>query len=163
MDSKSLPNGFISIDEAVKLIRSNTFEKPTVNIRYMASHLDWCEYAHNFTIPKVRLMTKEEYFEAMKARPGRRPSELVDLGAEYVTLYSQYDVELLKKEVLDNFALVSGRQYEKKNTRGISTVMDQETTNDVIPRAAKKTVAKEGDLIGTGSISTTNSADGAGL
>ena len=33
MDSNSLPNGFISVEDAVELIKSNTFDKPVVDIK----------------------------------------------------------------------------------------------------------------------------------
>lgn len=163
MDKKSLPNGFITVEEAVELIKTNTFDKPTVNIKYMASRIDFIELNHNFVIPKVRLITKEEYMEKLKRFPGRKPSELVDQGKANVTLRSSFDVELLKKTIFDNYREVSGHAYNPKNTRGITTVIDQEAGGRAEPRSTKKTIAKEGDVIGAGSTSTTNSADSAGV
>lgn len=163
MDSNSLPNGFISVEDAVDLIKSNTFDKPVVDIKYLAWHLDWCEVAHNFNIPKVRIATKEEYLALMKKFPGRRPSELIQLGSVFVTLRTNYEVELLKKTIRDNYAKVAGREFQGITTRGVTTVKDQESTDSVTPRRSKKTVAKEGDTIGTSAVSDTNSADGAGV
>ena len=163
MEKNKLPNGFISVEEAVKLIESNTFDEPTVNIKKLASSVDWIELNHNFIIKKVRLITKEEYAEKLKQFPGRRPSELVSLGVVTVTLRSAYAVELLKKAIYDNHKKVSGRAYNPVHARGITTVMDQESGGGARPRVSKKTIAKEGDVIGTGSTSTTNSADSAGV
>lgn len=163
MDKKTLPNGFISVDEAVKLIESNTFDVPTVHIKKLASSTDWIELNHNFAIPKVRLITKEEYAEKLKQFPGRRPSELVRTGIVTVTLRSAYEVELLKKAIYDNYKKVSGHMFSPKNTRGVTTVIDQEAGGRANPRATKKTIAKEGDIIGAGSTATTNSADSAGV
>jgi hypothetical protein len=163
MDSNSLPKGFISVDEAVKLIESNTFNNPVVDINYLIHHLDWCEVAHNFTIPKVRIATAEEYKALLARYPGRRPSELIRLGNLTVTLYSNYEVEYLKKTIRDNYAKVSGHQYKPVMTKGVTTVKDQGENDSVAPRRTKKTVAKEGDTIGIGAISDTNSADGAGV
>lgn len=163
MDKKSLPNGFITVEEAVELIKTNTFDKPTVNIKHMASRIDFIELNHNFVIPKVRLITKEEYMEKLKRFPGRKPSELVDQGKANVTLRSSFDVELLKKTICDNYREASGHAYNPKNTRGITTVIDQEAGGRAEPRSTKKTIAKEGDVIGAGSTSTTNSADSAGV
>ena len=60
MDPKSLPNGFITVDEAVALINSDTRDDAKVDTQYLVSHIDWIEEAHNFRIPLVRLTTKEE-------------------------------------------------------------------------------------------------------
>ena len=61
MDNRKLPKGFIEVEEAVELIKSNTFDKPTVDIKKLANSLDWIEVNHNFAIKKMRLITKEEY------------------------------------------------------------------------------------------------------
>lgn len=163
MDKRKLPKGFIEVEEAVELIKSNTFDKPTVDIKKLANSLDWIEVNHNFAIKKMRLITKEEYAEKLKQFPGRRPSELISLGVVTTTLRSAYEVELLKKAIRDNYREVSGRMFDPKNTRGVTTVMDQESGGGARPRSSKKTIAKEGDLIGAGSTSTTNSADSAGV
>lgn len=163
MDNRKLPKGFIEVEEAVELIKSNTFDKPTVDIKKLANSLDWIEVNHNFAIKKMRLITKEEYAEKLKQFPGRRPSELISLGVVTTTLRSAYEVELLKKAIKDNYREVSGRMFDPKNTRGVTTVMDQESGGGARPRSSKKTIAKEGDLIGSGSTSTTNSADSAGV
>ena len=163
MDRSSLPNGFITVEDAVDLIKTNTFETPTVDIKYLVGHLDWVEVAHNFRIPKVRLVTKEEYAELLKKFPGRRPSELTSVADEYVTLRTSYEVELLKKTIRDNYRNITGHAYNKADTRGITTVIDEEKGTDAAPRATKNTIAKEGSVIGTGSTVSTNSADGAGV
>lgn len=163
MDNRKLPKGYIEVEEAVELIKSNTFDKPTVDIKKLANSLDWIEVNHNFAIKKMRLITKEEYAEKLKQFPGRRPSELISLGVVTTTLRSAYEVELLKKAIKDNYREVSGRMFDPKNTRGVTTVLDQESGGGARPRSSKKTIAKEGDLIGAGSTSTTNSADSAGV
>lgn len=163
MDKRQLPKGFIEVEEAVKLIESNTFEQPTVDIKKLAFSTDWIEVNHNFAIKKVRLITKEEYAEKRKQFPGRKPSEFVSMGVVTTTLRSAYEVELLKKAIKDNYRKVSGHMFDPKMTRGITSVIDQETGSSYTPRKSKKTIAKEGDLIGTGSTSTTNSADSAGV
>lgn len=163
MDKQSLPNGFITVEDAVKLIESNTFDKPTVDIKYLVGHLDWVELAHNFRIPVVRLITPEEYKELMKRYPGRRPSELTRVKDETVTLRTSYEVELLKKAIRDNYRSITKHEYQGKNTRGVTTVIDEEKGTDAAPRATKNTIAKEGSIIGSGSTVSTNSADGAGV
>lgn len=165
MDRNSLPNGFITVEDAVELIKTNKFDKPTVNIYYLVSHLDWVEVAHNFRIPRVRLVTKEEYAELRKRVPDRRyhPSQFTRISDEYVMLRTSYEVELLKKTIRDNYREITGHGYNKSNTRGITTVIDEEKGTNAAPRATKNTIAKEGSVIGSGSTMSTNSADGAGV
>ena len=164
MDKKSLPNGFKTVEEAVKLINSNTFNEPTVDIKWLAGHLDWVEEAHNFRIPQVRLITKEEYTQYMDEHHGRRPSELVQKGSVFVMINTSYDKELIKKSIRDNYKKVAGHEFEAPITRGISTVKDEGGADNVRPRVTKKTIAKEGDIIGASTtVGTTNTADGAGL
>lgn len=163
MDNRALPNGFISVEDAIKLIGTNTFDRPTVKIKWLAWHLDWVEELHNFNIPKVRLITKEEAERFVKDHPGKRPNELVSEGSVYVYVRTSYDKEALKKAIRDNFRETSGREFSAPTTRGISTVKDEETGNSERPRVTKRTIAKEGDIIGTGASTTTNSADGAGV
>ena len=164
MEKKSgLPNGFVTVEEAVELIKTNTFNVPTVDIKYLAKSLYWVEVAHNFRIPKVRLITQDEYKAALEKRPGKRPKELIKKGSVTVTVRTAYEAELLKKTIKDNYRETAGKEYQPQITRGISTVADQDMGSDVTPRASKKTIAKEGSIIGTGATSTTNSADSAGI
>lgn len=163
MDNKSLPNGFITVEKAVELIKSNTFDKPVVDIKYLVGHLPWVELAHNFRIPVVRLLTPDEYKELMRRFPGRRPNELTRVKDETVTLRTSYEVELLKKAIRDNYKEITKHDYEAKGTRGITTVIDEEKGTDASPRVTKNTIAKEGSIIGSGSTVSTNSADGAGV
>lgn len=163
MNSNPLPNGFISVSDAVALINSDTRDDAKVDTQYLVGHIDWIEEYHNFRIPVVRFATKEEIEAQMRAYPGRRPNGLVNLGSKYVQISTSYEKELLKKTIRDHYRDMAGREYGKGNTRGISTVMDEETGSNERPRRTKKTIAKEGETIGAGSSRTTNSADGAGV
>lgn len=163
MDKTALPNGFISTEDAVELIGTNTFDEPTVDIKYLTGHLDWVEEQHNFRIPKVRLITKDEVARYIKDHHGRRPGDLVTLGSVYVYVRTSYDKEAIKKAIRDNYRKVAGKEFQAPITRGVSTVKDEETGNSERPRVTKKTIAKEGDIIGAGVSSVTNSADGAGV
>lgn len=160
---QSLPNGFITVEAAAELINTNTYDKPTVDIRWLVGHMDWIEEQHNFRIPKVRLITKDEYQKYVDEHHGRRPSELVQLGSVFVGILTSYEKEFLKKAIRDNYRSIVGRDYQQQTTRGITTVKDEETGGSERPRATKKTIAKEGEVIGSSKSTTTNSADGAGV
>ena len=52
MSPKNLSPGFITVDEGVDLIKSDTRENPVVDMDWLISRKKWVEVAHNFRIPK---------------------------------------------------------------------------------------------------------------
>lgn len=163
MDPKSLPNGFITVEEAVALINSDTRDNAVVDTQYLVSHIDWIEEAHNFRIPLVRLATKEEIQAIMKRYPGRRPNGLMSLGSKTVTIQTAYEKEYLKQAIRNHYKEVAGRDYAAPTVRATSTVSDEETSGGAVKPRRSKSIAKEGETIGSGSSRTTNSADNAGI
>lgn len=163
MDPKSLPNGFITVEEAVKLIKSDTRDNAVVDTQYLVSHIDWIEEAHNFRIPLVRFSTKEEIEAIRKRYPGRRVNGLTHVGSKNVTIMTAFDKELLKQTIRDHYKETAGREYEAPKVRGLSSVSDEETSGGAVKPRRSKTIAKEGETIGSGSSRITNSSDGAGI
>lgn len=148
MENNSLPNGFISIDDAIKLIESDTRDDAKVDVQYMVKHIDWVERAHNFRIP------------LLKHSADKRTIEKV--GEKYVYVSSVFEQELLKKTIQDHYKLLAGKEYVKELTRAISTVSDEETAGGVKPRRTKS-IAKEGEVIGTSNSAVKSVASGAGV
>lgn len=138
----SLPKGFISITDAVDLIRSETRDNPKVDVSYMAYHKDWIEEAHNFRIPLIKLSH----------------NKIVKNGSKYVEVRSSYDKEVLKKAILDKFRELAGHEFARQNVRAVSSVVDDEIATGARPRRSKP-IAKEGQAIGTGETITTNGAN----
>lgn len=138
----SLPKGFISITDAVDLIRSETRDNPKVDVSYMAYHKDWIEEAHNFRIPLIKLAN----------------NKIVKNGSKYVEVRSSYDKEVLKKAILDKFRELAGHEFARQNVRAVSSVVDDEVATGARPRRSKP-IAKEGQAIGTGETITTNGAN----
>lgn len=151
----SLPPGFISIDEAVALIKSDTRENPVVDMDYLAAHKVWLDRngpAHNFRIPKIRMLKPEEVYRTKRGK-------LIDyehIGDVYVQINTAFENELLKKTIMDKYEELVGHEYRELMTRGMSTVADDaEGTTAVQPRA-RTPMSKEGDSIGSGELLTTN-------
>lgn len=163
MQNNSLPNGFIEVDKAVELIKSDTRDDAKVDTQWLVGHIDWIEEAHNFRIPTVRLATREEVNNFMKRYPGRRHRGIISTGSKYVQILTSYEKELLKKTIREHYRDMVGRDYEQLSTRGMTTVIDEESGGSEKPRRSKKTIASDGDTIGTGESRTTNSASGAGV
>lgn len=138
----TLPKGFISIEEAVALIKSDTRSDAKVNTKWLVSHIDWIEEAHNFRIP------------LMKTVEGKA----VEIGSRYVAITTSYERELLKKTIRDHYRDMVGREYEEQTTRAISTVSDEEQSGGAVRPRRSKSIAKEGAAISAQNI-TTNGAE----
>lgn len=138
----SLPKGFISIEEAIALIGSDTRTDAKVDTKYLVSHIDWIEEAHNFRIPLMKTTDDKK---------------TIHTGSRYVEVRSSYEKEVLKKAIRDHYRDMVGRDYAAPTVRATSTVADEEVSGGVRPRKSKP-IAKEGQLI-TGETITTNGAN----
>ena len=150
--SKILPPGFISVDEAVELIKSDSKEVPVVDIDYMMAHIKWLEVAHNFRIPKIRKLAPEE----QKRDSRGRILAIEQIGSVYVAVNDNFEKELLKKTLNDKYYEFTHREYQELKTRGISTVADDAEGKSAVRPRANKANTKEGDALGNGGEITTN-------
>lgn len=154
-----LPPGYISIDEAVALIKSDSRDNPVVDMDWLAGHKVWLDRngpAHNFRIPLVRALKPEEVYTN---KYGKVIYE-EHIGDANVQINTAFENELLKKTIMDKFKEMVGHEYREHITRGVSTVADDaQGTTAVTPRA-RKPMAKEGSSIGIGTTVDTN---GSGL
>ena len=156
MSPNNLRPGFVSIDEAVALIKSDTRANPVVDMDYIVSRIDWIDANHNFRIPKVRRLKPEEIYRSKRGKV----IEYENIGSVNVEVVTSFDKELLKKTIRDKYRELVGREYQAKTTRGVSTVADDAEGRAAVQPRANKPIAKEGDSIGDHGITTTN---GAGL
>lgn len=156
MQNNTLPPGFISINDAVELIKSDTRDNPVVDMDYLAAHKVWLDRngpAHNFRIPKIRRLAEDEIYKTKRGKY----VYFEHTGDVYVQINTAFENELLKKTINDKFKELVGHEYKELRTRGVSTVADDaEGRNAVTPRVRKDTMAKEGDSIGSGETLTSN-------
>lgn len=154
-NNQQLPPGYLSIDEAVKLIKSDSRDNPVVDMDYLAAHVVWLDRngpAHGFRIPKVRKLAPNEIY---KTKRGKIIYE-EHIGDANVFIMNAFENELLKKTILDKYREMTGREYQALSNRGVSTVADDaQGTNAVKPRS-NKPLAKDGANIGEGGITTSN-------
>lgn len=139
----TLPKGFISIDEAVALINSDTRADAKVDTKWLVSHVDWIEEAHNFRIPLLKTTADKK---------------IVKVGSKYVQILSAYDKEVLKRAIRNHYRDLVGHEFSKENVRAVSSVVDDEVSSGARPRKSKP-IAKEGQTIGTGETIVTNGAN----
>lgn len=140
----TLPNGFITIEDAVKLIQSDTRSDAKVDTSWLVKHIDWVEEAHNFRIPLMKTTSDKK---------------VVSVGSKYVAVTTSYEKEVLKKAIRDHYRDMVGREYAAPVTKAVSTVADEEQTGGNVRPRKSKSIAKEGAVIGTGETIKTNGAD----
>lgn len=153
--SPTLPPGFITVEDAVALINSDTRDNPVVDMDYLAAHKVWLDRngpAHNFRIPKIRMLKPEEVYKTKRGKV----IDYEHTGDVYVQINTAYENELLKKAILDKYAELVGHEYRELASRGVSTVADDAEGRNAVQPRARKPMAHEGDSIGSGETITTN-------
>lgn len=151
--NNELAPGFITIDQAVELIKSDSRDNPTIDMDYISSHTVWIEVNQNFRIPKVRKLKPEE---VRRTKYGKIKDE-EHIGDVYVAITTNYERELLKKTIFDKFREMTGKEYKELGVRARSTVADDAQGKAAVqPRVNAKPIAKEGAIIGEGTTMDTN-------
>lgn len=150
--TNNLPPGFISINEAVDLINSDTRKDPVVDMDYLISRIKWIEVAHNFRIPKIKRIPADQ----VKKNAYGKLVEFEHTGSVNVQIESSYQKELLRKTILDKFRELVGHEYKEKIVRATSTVADDAQGKDAVRPRANKPIAQEGQSIGGGQTISTN-------
>lgn len=155
--TNQLSPGFITVDAACDLIKSDTREKPVVDMDYLVAHIVWIETNHNFRIPKIRRLAPDEVYKTKRGKA----VEYENVGDAYVYLATNFEKELLKKTILDKFKELVGHEYKQVGVIARSTVADDAQGKAAVqPRNNAKPIAKEGAVISEG---TTINSNGEGL
>lgn len=151
--TNQLSPGFVTVDDAVALIKSDNRKNPVVDMDYLVSHIVWIETRHNFRIPKIRRLSPDEVHRTKYGKV----VEYENTGDVYVYLSTNYEKELLKKTILDKFKELVGREYKEAGVKARSTVADDAQGKAAVqPRNNNKPIAKEGAVIGGGEVITSN-------
>lgn len=148
----NLSPGFVPVDEACELIKSDTRQNPVVDMDYLVSKIKWIETAHNFRIPRIRRLAPEEVYKTKRGKI----VEYEHTGDVYIYIATNFEKELVRKTILDKFRELVGREYRENVVRGTSTVADDAEGRAAVRPRANKPIAKEGSAIGEGTISTSN-------
>lgn len=152
MNNDNLAPGFVKIDDAVKLIQSDTRENPVVDMDYLVSRIKWVETAHNFRIPKIRRLKPEEVYRTKRGKV----IDYETTGNVYVYIATNFEKELLRKTILDKFRELVGHEYKEQTIKAMSTVADDAQGNAAVRPRANKPIAKEGSVISEGTVATSN-------
>lgn len=153
--NSNLPPGFSSIEDVVELIKSDTRENPVVDMDWLVAHKVWLDKngpAHNFRIPKIRRLKPEEVYRTKRGKL----VEYEHIGDVYVAINTAFENELLKKTIEDKYRELVGHEYRALVVKGVSTVADDAQGRNAVRPRANKPLAKEGQTIGGGEVSTSN-------
>lgn len=152
MQNNNLSPGFVSIDEAIALIKSDTRANPVVDMDYLISRKKWIEVAHNFRIPKVRQLKPNEVYRTKRGK-------IIDyetVGEANVYIATNFDKELLLKTINDKYEELVGHEYRELATKAVSTVADDAQGREAVRPRANAPIAKEGASIGDGTTTVSN-------
>lgn len=153
--SNQLSPGFIDVDAACELIRSDTRENPVVDMDWLVAHVVWLDRngpAHNFRIPRVRRLSKDEIYKTKRGQL----VEYEHIGDANVYIATAFEKELLKKTILDKKRELTGREYKEIFTKGRSTVADDAQGTAAVRPRVNKPIAQEGSNIGSGTTAVSN-------
>lgn len=132
--NNTLPPGFITVEDAIALIKKDRRDNATVDLQFLANNLQYMRKKQNYNI------------RLMKTENGRT----VQNGCLYVTLQSDYDVQILARAITDAFEERTKIKLDIENAglAAVSTTIDQEKNISVpTPRANEESSIKRGDDI----------------
>ena len=104
----NLPNGFISLDEAIALIKSDTRKDPKVDIDFLVRNFAYIAPAHNFTI---KLLKRDA------------SGKIVGNGERFVQFANEYETAIFEHAVSDKYKELVGHDFDKNPVRNITTTV----------------------------------------
>ena len=108
MQQGSLPKGFLSFDEAVKLIQAETRDNPRVDISRLTKNLKWLEAKHNFSI----FMLKRD-----------ASGQIVPNGNRPVQIANDYEATTLEHIIREKYKELARREYADDGIHKITTMV----------------------------------------
>ena len=136
MQNGNIPLGFISVEEAIKLIESDTRTNAKVNVSFLLRNLPFLRVDGNYTIKKLK----------------HENGKVVPDGESFVHIDSDYHRAMLEHAIVEHYKQVTGREIDP-NTIGLRTmttaVDDEENPGGRVVRN-KKSKTKMGDAIVSG-------------
>ena len=142
MQDKNLPNGFIEVADAIKLIESDTRSDAKVDTAFLLSNLPYLRVDGNYNIKKLK----------------HEGGKVVEDGEVYVMIRSEYEKAMLEHAITEHYKNVTGRVVdpEKIGLRSITTAVDDEKNANGYLMANDKPMIKAGDDIVSGVNQTIN-------
>lgn len=136
MDNNTLPNGFVSVEEAIKLINSDTRKNAVVDVKFLVKNLPWLAKGKNYTIKLQR----------------HENGRVVNNGLVTVFVKTDYEASILHHAITEHYKELSGREIDvdKMSIKHITTAVDDEKNPTGRPMRNRNATTKVGDSIESG-------------
>lgn len=132
--TNNLMPGFITVEDAVALIKKDKRDDATVDLQFLANNIPYMKVKQNYNI------------RLMKTVDGRA----VRNGSLYVTLYTEYDRQILLKAIQDAFEERTKIKLDIENigiNRVTSMIDEEQSITDARVRGNMGSTIKPGDDI----------------
>ena len=144
----NLPNGFIKVEDAIKLINEDSRTDAKVDTKFLVSGLPYLRVGGTYNI------------RLMKHKDGKA----VYNGEKFVQIANEYEKSMLEHAIVEHYKAMSGNvnfKYDAENapTRSLSTAVDDEENPSGKIVRQKKPMTKAGEDIADHGITKTNGAD----
>lgn len=136
MQNGNIPMGFITVEEAIKLIESDTRSNAKVDISFLLRNLPFLRVDGNYTIKKLK-------HEKGKVVPG---------GEAFVHIDSDYRRAMLEHAIVEHYKQSTGRDIDPESIglKKLTTAVDDEENPAGRVIKNKKSKTKIGDSIVSG-------------
>ena len=136
MQNNNLPVGFISVQDAIKLIESDTRSNAKVDTSFLLNNLPYLRVDGNYTIKKL------------KHEGGR----VVPNGKTQVQISSEYERAMLEHAIVEHYKQATGREInpETIGVRSMTTAVDDEKNPGGRVARNEKPLTRAGDDLGSG-------------
>lgn len=136
MQNTNLPNGFIPVMDAIKLIESDSRTDAKVDTAFLLRNLPYLRVDGNYNIKKLK----------------HENGKVVEDGEVYVMITSEYERAMLEHAITEHYKNVTGRVVnpESIGLRSITTAVDDEKNANGYLMNNDKPMIKAGEDIVSG-------------
>lgn len=110
--NNNIPTGFISVEDAISLIESDTRSNAKVDTAFLLRNLPYLRVDGNYTIKKLK----------------HKDGKVVEAGETFVHIFSDYQRSMLEHAIVEHYKLATGRDIDPA-TIGVKKLMT--TVDDV--------------------------------
>lgn len=113
MENQGLQPGFVTVEDAIAIIKKDTRKNATVDLRFLVNNIPYLKVKQNYNI---RLMKTENGVH-------KRDGEV------YVTIHTEYDKQILLKAIADKYQESTGIKLDDGaiGINKVTSVIDQES------------------------------------
>ena len=138
--NNNIPTGFISAEEAISLIETDTRSNAKVDTAFLLRNLPYLRVDGNYTIKKLK----------------HENGKVVDAGEEFVHIFRDYQRSMLEHAIIEHYKMVTGRDIDPESIgikKLMTTVDDEKNLSGRIMQNTESST-KVGDTLVSGATKT---------